>query len=232
MLGWLKRLRADQNGFSLPEVMVATMINGACLTAIASGVIVFALMQKTVTDTGVSAMEVTLAETAWRADMGEATTVTVTSASEVRVIAPGSGGVCRDVRWFVTAGEVQRTIVNYPTTSAGSGSCSGTAGYAVTNVILSNVAAGAGFQFQNLVGRGLTFTNGTPTAASGEKPAGVSEKAWADTTIGTGALVATATTADVVAELRVIQLGTALHVAGDETAESNTSDAGATHATK
>lgn len=194
MLHRMRTLRTNQDGFALPEVVVSVLINGLCLTAIATAVGAFFAVQSGVKATSASISEMTISDTAWRADVMEATTIDAFNSQLVKFTAPNADGSCRTATWAVSDGSsrhsVTRTVHNYPATSAGA--CAGTAATPIAQTVVADTTVAAGFTYRNSSGRAITFIAGSPTLDAAPAPAGTTPERWATKVIGGATLTAVA----------------------------------------
>lgn len=233
----LHHLRHNQDGFSLPEVVVSVIINGIVLTIIATGVMTFLALQVNISGTSKANTEVILAETAWRADVGEATSISVTNSTAASFTAPNSDGSCRVTSWQIAAGtpakKLVRSIINYPTTNANTAVCEGTPTPALVQTLIPNVSNNAVFSFKNIAGRGVTFTGGVGTAAAASAPAGVSTSVWNETSVGT-AIIQLNASVDLgfPTPAYISQLAVSVLRAAPPATTTGTPDAGARNATQ
>jgi hypothetical protein len=229
------RLHRDEGGFALPEVIVSIIISSVSITIIATAVVTFLALQGSVNIAGKSVGEMTSSDAAWRSDAQGATIIAATDSTQVVFTVPNADGSCRQSTWTVqtraAAMQVVRSIINFPALNSDTSACTGTPAPAIVQTAVSDASVGAGFQFKNRVGRGITFTAGTPTLAAGATPSWTTDARWNDPSIGATTLVATGSASSGhPMSIFVSQIATSVFAPTPPASTTGTPDAGTSHA--
>jgi Tfp pilus assembly protein PilV len=177
-------LRRD-DGFSLPEVIVAVMVNAACMTIIAASLVTFSVVQQQVAFRTANTNDTAVIEAEWRKSAQSATAIHTTSSAEVTFTRPSvRGDSCAQVTFALSpAGDtseltVTRELFEGPADQT-TGECTGTPGAPLTLAHSDDAGAAATFTYTTTAGRPTTFSRGEQTLDSATpRPAGVTEAAW------------------------------------------------------
>ena len=228
------RLRQDENGFALPEVIVSIILNSILLTVVATSVITFLTLQDNLEVSSGASTELSLADTAWRSDVQGASVVGAVDGRQVTFTVPNADGTCRQSTWTVqTLGErtkVLRRIANFAAIDPGTTSCTGAPSPAITQTIVDDANADSGFLFTNRSGRGLTFAAGVPAATAAGVPAGTTAGRWAELGVGAATLTVNGSFHEKKPiPIIVTQVATSVYVPTPTAATTGTPDAGASH---
>lgn len=231
----LQELRANQDGFALPEVIMSVIINAVCLTVIATAVATFLALQGNIEKGALASGEMTLSDSAWRSDVQDATVIGVTDAHQVSFTVPNPDSTCRQSTWTVQVSAAKtiivRSIVNFPAVDPGTSACTGAPAPAIIQTVIRDASTNSGFTFKNRSGRGLTFVAGSATAAADTAPAGVSAARWNELLTGAATLDATGSASDP-APVRILisQVAASVFTPTPAASTSGTPDAGTSHA--
>ena len=188
----LHELKTDQAGLSLPEVMVAVIINTISVSVIAGSILAFMTLQTAFTGSASAARESSVTELRWRSDLRESVKMTPLNATSVTFSLAGSAGSCLERNWvFAPRGAksaLQIVTREYSGVPRASG-CSGTSGVPTTSTVVEDSGPASAFTFSNAGGRTITFAAGVAQLdTSAVKPPAVTDFDWADTTVSLAAL--------------------------------------------
>lgn len=188
----LRRLWADEAGFSLPEVIAGTIVEAVVVSLVATAVFAFAVVDQGFQIQASNSSTAAVVATTWGETVAGATDIEVTDSSAATFSGPAVGGTCAEKRIaFVTVGARRLQLTTTPFTGAPdsiTGACTGTAGAAAVAVLDGDAGVGDAMVFRSIAGRGMRFVGGTLTLDAGPAPAGVSAGAWASTIIGAAEL--------------------------------------------
>lgn len=169
------RLRND-DGFTLPDVIVSAIVGLISLSIIATAIFTFTALQlRFAAAAGVTTAAATI-DTMLRQDLYEATTLRAQSAGNL-IMTVSRNGACQEVTWWL------EHTPNTDSLAIGTRAC-GTETAADTTQYPLKPNTTSQFSYRNIGGRGLTVENGTMTLAAGTAPATVPADNWASHTVG------------------------------------------------
>ena len=185
----VRRLLADERGFTLVEVIVSTLIDAVVVSLVASAIFAFAVVQQGFQTTASNTATSSVIATIWDASVQSATKISATDAGSATFSEPAANATCSEKTFaFVTVAggrKLQVSTKNFPgPPSATDGGCAGTAGSTSVAVLDGDASGNDSMTFESASGRGMTFSSGTLTLDAGAAPAGVSPGAWASTVVG------------------------------------------------
>ena len=193
--GIFRRLRHDESGMSLPEVLISVLINGAALVTISAAIVTFTVVQQSYAFTASNANQTLVTETQWRGDVQSATKISPVDSTSVVISSALPGGACQADTWAGVAvadkTELHFQSATFTTPPAADGSCNGT-GTNSSRTVITDAGPNIIFTYTNKVGRGITFSGGTATLdPNAVQPSNVSASDWLDTRINRAVLSAT-----------------------------------------
>jgi Tfp pilus assembly protein PilV len=187
-------LRND-DGFSLPEVLISVMVNAACMAIIAASLVTFSVLQQQVAFRTASTNDTAVIEAQWRKSGQSATDVRAVSDTEVTFTRPSTDGDgCARVTFMLTpAGTTRELAVTrelFPgAPDATTGECTGTPGERMLIAQSADVGVTASFQYRTAVGRPTTFAGGEQApVGAGVQPADITTAAWESETLGSASI--------------------------------------------
>ena len=192
MTGSLRRagklVAFEQGGMTLPEVMVAVIVNAISVSLIAASILAFSSLQASFANSATAAREASVAELRWRSDVREATKFQITDATAITFSLAGSAGSCLERAWVLVPVGARSSLRIVTTTFPGpisSAGCSGSpSGSAATTDLISDAKPSTAFIFTNVGGRSIIHTAGSPRLDTAvPRPIGVSEADWAATAV-------------------------------------------------
>lgn len=197
----LKRLRAayrtaarslsDEQGSTLPEVMVSVIVSAVTMSVVAGAVVAVGALTTEMVNTGVVASESAYTDLRWSNDVRAAVAIEATDGTQAKLTIPGTAGKCSTTEWLTGAGGLGLIVktVAYPTMSVNA--CTGPPATPTSEELVASSTELA-FLYKNPGGRVITFASGNPTLAAANKPGSVSYDAWESLTIGVATLRTTA----------------------------------------
>ena len=185
----LRALWADESGFSLPEVIVGTIVEAVVVGLVATATFTFAVVNEAFQVQASNSSTSAVVATMWSSTVAGATKISVTDSGSATFSGPATAGTCAEKRFaFVaTAGDVQFQMLSKSFSGppdATDGGCTGTAGSTSVAVLVGDASSGDSMTFRSIAGRGMTFSSGALTLDATAQPAAVTATAWASTIIG------------------------------------------------
>ena len=160
-------LRRSDAGASLPEVMVAIMINALVLGSIATGIIMFTMWQSSVVDASRDLAVLTGVEAQLRGETATATAISTDG--DTLVVESWKTGECVEQRWHLDEGWLTKS----------SATCGETLFVHQPMMIATEFTVAA----LNTAGRAMSITDGEVTLAT-ETPATPTPADWDSTRVG------------------------------------------------